>query len=246
MQAAKPTGRAWLRMQRPARRMETPRGGSFANGDIAAVKDYDGGKLDALKRMPPMSKFRLVLLLAVFVGIAHAEPIKIVALGASNTYGKGVSRAEAYPAQLERLLRAAGYDVIVKNEGTNGQTTVDELGKIHSAVPDGVKIVIFAPGGNDNSSDSTKFVGNSDYNIRTIVQKLLDRHILVLFSGRRDQRQYIEDLNVAMIAPIGRLVPETERQAGDKEHLTPNGYKMVAEKMFPHVRRLLDQVSKQQ
>jgi acyl-CoA thioesterase-1 len=193
-----------------------------------------------------MSIFWLVVLLAAFVDIAHAEPIKIVALGGSNTYGKGVSRDEAYPAQLERLLRAAGYDVVVKNEGTNGQTTMDELGKVNSAVPDGVKIVIFAPGGNDNRSDSNKFVGNSDYNIRTFVQKLLDRHILVLFSGRRDQRQYIEDLNVAMIPPIRRLVPETEWQAGDKEHLTPNGYKMVAEKMLPHVKGLLDTVSKQQ
>jgi acyl-CoA thioesterase-1 len=184
-----------------------------------------------------------VLLLAVFVGIAHAEPIKIVALGGSNTYGKGVSRDEAYPAQLERLLRAAGYDVVVKNEGTNGQTTVDELGKVHSAVPDGVKIVIFAPGGHDNRSDSNKFVGNSDYNIRTIVQKLLERHILVLFSGRRDQRQCVENLDVAMMPPIRRLAPETERQAGDPEHLTPNGYKMVAEKMVPRVKRLLDRVS---
>jgi len=193
-----------------------------------------------------MSIFRLLLLLAVFLGIAHAEPIKIVALGGSNTYGKGVSRDEAYPAQLERLLRAAGYDVVVNNEGTNGQTTMDELGKVNSAVPDGVKIVIFAPGGNDNRSDSNKFVGNSDYNIRAFVQKLLDRHILVLFSGPRDQRQYIEDLNVAMLPPIRRLVQEIERHAGDQEHLTPNGYKMVAEKMLPHVKGLLDKVSRQQ
>ena len=190
-----------------------------------------------------MSTFRLVLLLAVFVGIGHAEPIKIVALGGSNTYGKGVSCDEAYLAQLARLLR---YDVVLKNEGTSGQTTVDELGKVHSAVPDGVKIVIFAPGGNDNRSDLSKFVGNSDYNIRTLVQKLLDRHILVLFSGRRDQKQYIEDLDVVMIPPIRRLAPETERQAGDPEHLTPNGYKIVAEKMFSHVTRLLNKVSKQQ
>ena len=117
-----------------------------------------------------MSIFRLVLLLTVFLGIAYAEPIKIVALGASNTYGQGVSRDEAYPAQLEKLLRAAGYDVVVKNEGTSGQTTMDELGKVNAAVPDGVKIVIFAPGGNDNRIDSNKFVGNSGYNIRTIVQ----------------------------------------------------------------------------
>jgi acyl-CoA thioesterase-1 len=130
-----------------------------------------------------MASLPLMLLCALFIGIAHAEPITIVALGGSNTYGKGVSHNEAYPAQLETLLRAAGYDVVVKNEGTNGQTTVDELGKVNSVASVGVKIVIFAPGGNDNRSDSNKIVGNSEYNIRTIVQKLLDRHILVLFSG---------------------------------------------------------------
>ena len=108
-----------------------------------------------------MSIFRLLLLLAVFLGIAHAEPIKIVALGGSNTYGKGVSRDEAYPAQLERMLRAAGYDVVVKNEGTNGQTTLDELGKLDSAVPDGVKIVIFQPGGNDNKYQNRTPVGDT-------------------------------------------------------------------------------------
>ena len=192
-----------------------------------------------------MSIFRLILLFALFVGIAHAEPIKIVAFGGSNTFGKGVSPDEAYPAQLERLLRAAGYDVVVKNEGTNGQTTLDELGKLDSAVPEGVKIVIFQPGGNDNKFQNRTPVGDTGNNIRTIVQKLLDRHILVLFSGGRDQIRYVEDLNITIIGPFRRFVPETEWQA-DKEHLTPNGYKMVAERMLPIVKRLLDRVSRQQ
>ena len=99
-----------------------------------------------MKRRSLTSTLRLMFLFALIVGIAHAEPIKIVALGASNTFGKGVSPDEAYPAQLERLLRAAGYDVVVKNEGTNGQTTADELGKLDSAVPDGVKAKNRPPG----------------------------------------------------------------------------------------------------
>jgi acyl-CoA thioesterase-1 len=39
-------------------------------------------------------------------GVAHAATV--VALGATNTFGKGVSRSQAYPAQLEALLRARG------------------------------------------------------------------------------------------------------------------------------------------
>ena len=39
---------------------------------------------------------------------AGAETTRIVALGASNTAGKGVSRDQAFPAQLEAMLRAKG------------------------------------------------------------------------------------------------------------------------------------------
>ena len=42
-----------------------------------------------------------------------AQPIGIVALGDSNTAGFGVGRDQAFPAQLERMLRAAGHNVQV-------------------------------------------------------------------------------------------------------------------------------------
>jgi acyl-CoA thioesterase I len=44
--------------------------------------------------------------------LAHAQ---VVALGASNTAGKGVAPQQAYPAQLEALLRSKGYDGRVVN-----------------------------------------------------------------------------------------------------------------------------------
>jgi hypothetical protein len=44
---------------------------------------------------------------------ASAASIKIVALGASNTYGKGVGPSLAWSAKLEAMLRARGYDVTV-------------------------------------------------------------------------------------------------------------------------------------
>jgi len=45
---------------------------------------------------------------AVLLSAALADAATVVALGASNTFGKGVSRSQAYPAQLEALLRARG------------------------------------------------------------------------------------------------------------------------------------------
>jgi acyl-CoA thioesterase-1 len=63
------------------------------------------------------------LYLIVFAGAAQAQHIKIVALGDSNFGAPGVSRSEAYPAQIESLLRARGVDDSVSNQGINGDTT---------------------------------------------------------------------------------------------------------------------------
>jgi acyl-CoA thioesterase I len=75
--------------------------------------------------------------------LATADEIKIVALGASQTAGKGVSNSDAYPAQLEKILKAEGYSVSVSNEGIEGQTTRDLLSRMNRAVPDGTKIIHF-------------------------------------------------------------------------------------------------------
>jgi acyl-CoA thioesterase I len=79
--------------------------------------------------------------------VAHAATV--VALGASNTFGKGVSRSQAYPAQLEALLRARGLSVRVINAGINGDTTGEMLARLDRVVPKATNVVILQPGGND-------------------------------------------------------------------------------------------------
>ena len=80
---------------------------------------------------------------------AAAASINIVVLGASNTYGKGVARNAALPAQLQAMLRAKGYDVRVGNAGINGDTTAGMLRRLNAAVPAGTRLVILQPGNND-------------------------------------------------------------------------------------------------
>jgi acyl-CoA thioesterase I len=53
--------------------------------------------------------------LALLVSNANAQQVSIVALGASNTYGKGLGKhpggvdpGRAYPAQLQAMLKAKG------------------------------------------------------------------------------------------------------------------------------------------
>lgn len=42
-------------------------------------------------------------------GFANTAQAQIVALGASNVAGRGVSPSDAFPAQLERMLAGKGY-----------------------------------------------------------------------------------------------------------------------------------------
>jgi acyl-CoA thioesterase-1 len=72
------------------------------------------------KRSTKVAAFLLVG--GLFGRAASAEPIYVVALGASAIHGKGVLLGEAFPAQLEDMLRANGFDVQVINAGVDGDT----------------------------------------------------------------------------------------------------------------------------
>jgi len=80
---------------------------------------------------------------------AYGAPLRIVAIGASNTHGWYVGNEGAYPAQLEALLRAKGIDAQVTNAGVPFETTGTMLRCIDKDVPNGTDIVILEPGGND-------------------------------------------------------------------------------------------------
>src|SRR6195952_3581102 len=75
-------------------------------------------------------------------GLAGAAHAQIVALGASNVAGKGVSSSEAFPAQLERMLAAKGYNAHITNAGVSGNTNADLLARLDQAVPAGPNVVL--------------------------------------------------------------------------------------------------------
>jgi acyl-CoA thioesterase-1 len=160
-----------------------------------------------------------ILSYAVFVaamlglGIALAEAATIVALGASNTYGKGVARNQAYPAQLEAILRARGANVHVVNAGINRDTTEGMLRRLDSAVPNGTSAVILQPGGHNDTR-----TGSPDVSAE-IQSRLRARGIPVVMLHNQ----------------ILRGLP---RQP-DGRHLTPEGYRMLAEAIAPQVARVI-------
>ncbi|BAM90210.1 putative acyl-CoA thioesterase [Bradyrhizobium oligotrophicum S58] len=143
---------------------------------------------------------------------AAADAAEVVALGASNTYGKGVNRGEDFPAQLEAMLHAKGVHVSVANAGVNGDTTGGMLSRFDSAVDGSTRVLVLQPGGND----ARKGVGDQrGGNISAITAKAAQRHIRVVM---------VEN---GMLRGLTHQV--------DGQHLTPDGYRMLAAALLPRV-----------
>jgi acyl-CoA thioesterase-1 len=125
-----------------------------------------------------MRRLALAILLLAFAQAAQAAPLRIVAIGASNTSGWGVPSGKAYPEVLQALLRAKGINAQVTNSGVPFETTNGMLERIDRDVPNGTAIVILQPGGND-----LRFFGTKERrtnNVNAMSARLRARRIKVI------------------------------------------------------------------
>jgi acyl-CoA thioesterase I len=91
----------------------------------------------------------LLLLLLGAVSHAQAQPLRILAFGDSLTAGLGLPAGDEFPAQLERRLRADGFDVRLINAGVSGDTTMGGLARLDFSLGEGADLVILELGAND-------------------------------------------------------------------------------------------------
>jgi acyl-CoA thioesterase-1 len=197
---------------------------------------------------------RLVLTVACLfiLGTAAQAQIRIVALGDSNIRGKGVPENDAYPAKLERALRAKGHSVVVTNAGTNGDTTTGVLNRLDTAVPPGTQIVILSAGANDALFGVNQ--ASTAANIDAILSRLRARNIGVLYFGALNRqsnparRAEIEAMGVVVtpalqhgIADDPKLHVEEVKKPGHY-HLNAAGYDIVVARTLPLVEDLIAKV----
>ncbi len=105
----------------------------------------------------------------------------LVALGDSLTAGLGLDTDQAYPALLERRLRAEGFELTVVNAGVSGDTTAAGLRRAEWALAGDVRILIVALGGNDALRGLP--VDQMKRNLDEIVSLARSRGIAVLLTG---------------------------------------------------------------
>jgi len=207
----------------------------------------------------------LILAFSMSIGVNQlcAEAINIVALGDSNTYGSGpgmgrtpggVPMAEAYPAKLERALRARGWDVSVSNQGAAAQTARDAVYSLDRRIPAGTKLTIIELGLNDrNSLDaSPSDIASSLAEIIRRVRAKGSAIILVRMWWQRDDAAFaaVQQSADAVVnwwssdlwLPGEHNGPRPEYDSGDHGHLNAAGTDVIVSRAVPEVERILTQL----
>jgi acyl-CoA thioesterase-1 len=115
--------------------------------------------------------------------MAQERPVKIVALGDSLTAGAGLAAGDAFPAKLERALRAKGLAATVSNAGVSGDTAANGLARLDWSVPSGTEAVIVALGANDMLRGIDPQVTRQA--LDAIVRRLSERKLAVLIAGMK-------------------------------------------------------------
>lgn len=206
-----------------------------------------------LKRINAIAS-RLVLAGACLflLGATAQAQVRIVALGDSNIRGKGVAEKDAYPAKLERALRAKGHNVVVTNAGVNGDTSTGVLNRVDTVVPPGTQIVILSIGANDALFGVNP--ASTAANVDATLSRLRARNIGVLYfgalsrQGNAARRAEIEAMGVVVtpalqngIADDPKLHVEEVKKPGHY-HLNEAGYDIVVARTLPLVEDLIAKV----
>ena len=222
-------------------------------------------------------KFRFVWLMVLLIGVAAcggetAAPTPtpapaptvaptvasagvIVAMGDSLTEGLGVNLDEAYPAQLERKLQAAGYLYTVINAGVSGETTSGALARVDWVLTLKPQLVILATGGNDSLRALDPALTKE--NIRKLVQTFQAAGVPVVLAGMQTVQNLGEEYTNTFRTIYPAVAEEynlilipffLEGVAGDPKlnqqdfiHPTAAGYKLVVETIYPYVVQALKQ-----
>jgi len=181
--------------------------------------------------------------------LAQAQPLRLVVLGDSLTAGYGLPQEAAFPAVLERVLKAKGYRVEIANAGVSGDTSSGGLDRLDWSVPDGTDGVIVELGANDMLRGLDPAVPRRA--IGAIVERLKARNIPVMLAGMYASR----NLGPDYVQKFDSLYPDIAKRhdlvlypffldgvAGERSlnlpdglHPTAKGVEIIVERILPTV-----------
>lgn len=198
----------------------------------------------------------MISMVAAFVmatTASDAATVKILALGTSLTQGLGVAPGLDLTAVLEARLRSSGFDVKFINAGVSGDTSAGGLARLDWSLADHPQAAIIELGSNDALRGQSPT--ETEKNLATILGRLKSEHVSVLLTGMKAPRNLGPEYAAQFDAIYPRLAKEygvlfypfildgvaanPKLNQADGIHPNPAGVKIIADRMFPYVKRLV-------
>jgi acyl-CoA thioesterase-1 len=187
------------------------------------------------------------------------KPVKVVVLGDSLSAGLGLSASAAFPARLQKALKAKGIDVDMINAGVSGDTTSGGRDRLDWSVPEGTEAVILELGANDALRGIDPKVPRAA--LTDIVRRLQARKIAVLLCGMLAPPNYgadysakfnaiYPDLAKAFQVPLypfflEGVATEAKLNQADGLHPTAEGVDTMVRNILPTVETFLGPILRQ-
>ena len=206
----------------------------------------------------PLQKALKVLCLITFAFTAQASdaPIRILAFGDSLSAGYGLDDVgDAFPAQLEKALKAKGHNVVVVPSAISGETTSGARSRLEFTLGDKPDAVIVEFGGNDalRAFDPKITAENMDVIVRRIQKDGTPVLIAGMMAPPNLGRDYEQRFN-AVFAKVAKdtnalfypfflegAITVTGMMQNDTIHPNPTGVKVIVARMLLLAEKLVEQ-----
>jgi acyl-CoA thioesterase-1 len=186
-------------------------------------------------------------------GSTTAVSRRAVVLG--DSLAVSPSRAEGFPAELERLMNAQQPGWTVSNAGVSGDTTTGGLRRFDQVVSDGTRILILELGANDGLRGVD--ISTVERNLSTMIERAQSRSIRVLLCGMEtppihgwnysvDFHQLFPRLARKYNLPLVPFLLEgvvlnPDLNGGDEIHPNAAGAQRIAETVWPYLQPMIQQ-----
>jgi len=199
----------------------------------------------------------LVVAFVPGAGRAQAPPDEglIVALGDSLTAGLGLNERDAWPAQLERRLRGAGFRWKVINAGISGETSSGARARLAWVLGLKPDIMVLETGANDGLRGIPTQVLQA--NLDSMLATLGENRVTTVLAGM----QMLRNLGPSYTSAFARVYPDLALKhrailipfflegvaanpalnQSDGLHPTAEGYRVVTDLVYP---RILDAIAR--
>lgn len=178
---------------------------------------------------------------------------KLVVLGDSLTEGYGVARESAFPALLERKIKASGRSWQVINAGVSGSTTASGIGRMKWIFRNKPDLVILCLGANDGLRGLK--VSESKKNLDESLRFAKEQNVQVILGGlymppnygkeytSDFQKMYSDLAKTHKVSFIPFLLEgvggKAQYNLADGIHPNEKGHEIIAETVYQAIKGLL-------